>query len=38
MEEFDVSRTTLRQAITMLVQDGLLEKSRGKERLSKHSH
>jgi GntR family transcriptional regulator len=30
MEEFDVSRTTLRQAITMLVQDGLLEKKQGK--------
>ena len=26
MQEFDVSRTTLRQAISMLVQDGLLEK------------
>ncbi|MGK0699708.1 GntR family transcriptional regulator [Priestia flexa] len=30
MEEFEVSRTTLRQAITMLVQDGLLEKKQGK--------
>ncbi|RBW67373.1 GntR family transcriptional regulator [Bacillus taeanensis] len=30
MEEFNVSRTTLRQAITALVQDGLLEKRQGK--------
>ncbi|APH03432.1 GntR family transcriptional regulator [Bacillus weihaiensis] len=30
MEEFDVSRTTLRQAISILVQDGLLEKKQGK--------
>ncbi|WP_110113857.1 GntR family transcriptional regulator [Bacillus sp. CGMCC 1.16541] len=30
IEEFNVSRTTIRQAITMLVQDGLLEKKQGK--------
>ncbi|OLS35443.1 GntR family transcriptional regulator [Bacillus sp. MRMR6] len=30
MEEFNVSRTTLRQAILMLVQDGLIEKKQGK--------
>ncbi|RFB12079.1 GntR family transcriptional regulator [Bacillus sp. HNG] len=30
MKEFDVSRTTLRQAITALVQEGLLEKRQGK--------
>lgn len=30
MKEFDVSRTTIRQAISMLVQDGLLEKRQGK--------
>ncbi|MED3950303.1 GntR family transcriptional regulator, partial [Priestia aryabhattai] len=30
MQEFDVSRTTLRQAISMLVQDGLLEKKQGR--------
>jgi GntR family transcriptional regulator len=30
MEEFNVSRTTLRQAISILVQDGLLEKRQGK--------
>ncbi|PWW42059.1 MULTISPECIES: GntR family transcriptional regulator [Paenibacillus] len=30
MQEFDVSRTTLRQAINMLVQDGLLEKTQGR--------
>ena len=30
MEEFNVSRTTLRQAITILVQEGLLEKKQGK--------
>lgn len=30
MEEFNVSRTTLRQAITLLVQDGLLEKKQGR--------
>lgn len=30
MEEFNVSRTTIRQAISMLVQDGLLEKKQGK--------
>ena len=30
MEEFNVSRKTLRQAISMLVQDGLLEKKQGK--------
>jgi len=30
MDEFSVSRTTLRQAISMLVQDGLLEKKQGK--------
>ena len=30
MQEFDVSRTTLRQAINMLVQDGLLEKKQGR--------
>ncbi|OZU88015.1 GntR family transcriptional regulator [Virgibacillus indicus] len=30
MKEFDVSRTTIRQAITVLVQEGLLEKQQGK--------
>lgn len=30
MEEFNVSRTTIRQAINMLVQEGLLEKRQGK--------
>lgn len=30
MDEFNVSRTTLRQAISLLVQDGLLEKKQGK--------
>ncbi|OHR74176.1 GntR family transcriptional regulator [Bacillus sp. HMSC76G11] len=30
MKEFNVSRTTLRQAISILVQDGLLEKKQGK--------
>lgn len=30
MEEFNVSRTTIRQAITVLVQDGLLEKQQGR--------
>lgn len=30
METFNVSRTTIRQAITMLVQEGLLEKRQGK--------
>lgn len=30
MEMFDVSRTTIRQAISMLVQEGLLEKRQGK--------
>lgn len=30
MQEFDVSRTTIRQAISILVQDGLLEKRQGK--------
>lgn len=30
MELFNVSRTTIRQAITMLVQEGLLEKRQGK--------
>ncbi|WP_227522008.1 GntR family transcriptional regulator [Bacillus solitudinis] len=30
MKEFDVSRTTLRQAITTLVNEGLLEKRQGK--------
>lgn len=30
MDEFNVSRTTLRQAISILVQDGLLEKRQGK--------
>ncbi|TDL91635.1 GntR family transcriptional regulator [Vibrio vulnificus] len=30
MQEFDVSRTTLRQAISILVQDGLLEKKQGR--------
>ncbi|WP_305037422.1 GntR family transcriptional regulator [Cohnella mopanensis] len=30
MDMFNVSRTTIRQAITMLVQDGLLEKRQGK--------
>lgn len=30
MEEFHVSRTTLRQAISILVQEGLLEKKQGK--------
>lgn len=30
MEEFNVSRTTLRQAISILVQEGLLEKKQGK--------
>lgn len=30
MEMFNVSRTTIRQAITMLVQEGLLEKRQGK--------
>lgn len=33
MQEFDVSRTTLRQAISMLVQDGLLEKNKAEEQL-----
>jgi GntR family transcriptional regulator len=30
MDEFNVSRTTIRQAISILVQDGLLEKKQGK--------
>jgi len=30
MKEFDVSRTTIRQAITSMVHDGLLEKKQGK--------
>lgn len=30
IKEFDVSRTTIRQAITSLVQDGLLEKKQGR--------
>lgn len=30
MKEFDVSRTTIRQAITVMVQEGLLEKQQGK--------
>lgn len=30
MEEFDVSRTTIRQAISILVQIGLVEKTQGK--------
>jgi GntR family transcriptional regulator len=30
IEEFQVSRTTLRQAISMLVQDGLLERKQGR--------
>lgn len=30
MEEFNVSRTTIRQAISFLVQDGILEKKQGK--------
>lgn len=30
MDKFNVSRTTIRQAITMLVQEGLLEKRQGK--------
>jgi GntR family transcriptional regulator len=30
MKEFNVSRTTIRQAISILVQDGLLEKRQGK--------
>lgn len=30
MEEFKVSRTTIRQAITVLVQEGLLEKRQGR--------
>lgn len=30
IKEFNVSRTTIRQAITMLVQDGMLEKKQGR--------
>ncbi|KGX92344.1 GntR family transcriptional regulator [Pontibacillus halophilus JSM 076056 = DSM 19796] len=30
MKEFDVSRTTIRQAISLLVQEGLLEKKQGR--------
>ncbi len=30
MEEFDVSRTTIRQAISILVQEGILERRQGK--------
>ncbi|MCM3570572.1 GntR family transcriptional regulator [Neobacillus mesonae] len=30
MDEFNVSRTTIRQAISILVQDGILEKKQGK--------
>ncbi|MGI8315968.1 GntR family transcriptional regulator [Halobacillus mangrovi] len=30
MKEFDVSRTTIRQAISILVQDGLVEKKQGR--------
>ncbi|MFC7393626.1 GntR family transcriptional regulator [Scopulibacillus cellulosilyticus] len=30
MDEFNVSRTTIRQAISMLVQEGILEKKQGK--------
>lgn len=30
MEEFDVSRTTIRQAISIMVQEGLLEKRQGR--------
>jgi GntR family transcriptional regulator len=30
MKEFNVSRTTIRQSISLLVQDGLLEKKQGK--------
>ncbi|TXC82234.1 GntR family transcriptional regulator [Metabacillus litoralis] len=30
MKEFDVSRTTIRQAISLLVQEGLIEKRQGK--------
>lgn len=30
MEQFSVSRTTIREAVNLLVQDGLLEKTQGK--------
>ncbi|WP_446898445.1 GntR family transcriptional regulator [Clostridium sp. LBM24168] len=38
MKEFNVSRTTIRQAISLLVQDGFLEKKQGKGTVVKHPH